>query len=100
MCREICQRLQAPVTNVQEDLSEGDARPNDGYGTGLAPQGGLLTWPYAHKNQLYYDSSQRAAVALTDAERSRQVQVCFRLLYAPCFAPDSCSPIHTYCFEC
>lgn len=53
-----------------EDVKD---RPLDGYGTTGQPEGRLLEWPYTHKNALYYG---RDAVALSDAERSQQVQVC------------------------
>ena len=49
-------------------------RANDGYGTTFAPLHALAPVPYTAKNALYYDSSERAAVALTDEERAQQVQ--------------------------
>ncbi|CAL8462491.1 g2024 [Coccomyxa elongata] len=49
-------------------------RLNDGFGTTGQPHDRLLLWPYENKNTMYYDSSQQKAVALTDAERARQVQ--------------------------
>lgn len=53
-----------------EDVKD---RPLDGYGTTGQPDGRLLEWPYTPKNALFYG---RDSVALTDAERSQQVQVC------------------------
>ena len=47
-------------------------RPLDGYGTTGQPDGHLLEWPYEDKNALYYG---RNHLALTDAEKSQQVQV-------------------------
>ncbi len=61
--------LQVPL------LTDAD-RLNDGFGTTGQPHDRLLLWPYETKNTMYYDSSQQKAVALTDAERARQVQVC------------------------
>ena len=52
-----------------EDVKD---RPLDGYGTTGQPDGRLLEWPYTGKNALYYG---RDAVALSDAEKSMQVQV-------------------------
>lgn len=52
-----------------EDIKD---RPLDGYGTTGQPTGRLLEWPYTNKNALYYG---RDSMALTDAERSLQVQV-------------------------
>lgn len=51
-------------------------RFNDGFGTTFQPQHALEPVPYTAKNLLYYDSSERAAVALTDSERAQQVQAC------------------------
>lgn len=61
--------LQVPL------LTDAD-RMNDGFGTSGQPHDRLLTWPYQEKNTMFYDSSQQKAVALSDAERARQVQVC------------------------
>ena len=47
-------------------------RPLDGYGTTGQPDGRLLEWPYEDRNALYYG---RNHLALTDAEKSQQVQV-------------------------
>ena len=60
--------LQVPL------LTDAD-RMNDGFGTSGQPHDRLLTWPYQEKNTMFYDSSQQKAVALSDAERARQVQV-------------------------
>jgi hypothetical protein len=49
-------------------------RSNDGFGTTFQPLHEMALVPYTAKNALYYDSSERAAVALTDAERSQLVQ--------------------------
>ena len=49
-------------------------RVNDGFGTTWQPQHALTQAPYVAKNLLYYDSSERAAVALTDAEKAQLVQ--------------------------
>jgi len=49
-------------------------RSNDGFGTTFQPQHEMALVPFTAKNALYYDSSERAAVALTDAERSQLVQ--------------------------
>ncbi|KAK9906415.1 hypothetical protein WJX75_001485 [Coccomyxa subellipsoidea] len=54
-------------------LTDAD-RMNDGFGTSGQPHDRLLTWPYQEKNTMFYDSSQQKAVALSDAERARQVQ--------------------------
>lgn len=60
-----------------EDVKD---RPLDGYGTTGQPDGRLLEWPYTSKNALYYG---RDAVALSDAEKSMQVQVCSLDLFFP-----------------
>ena len=46
----------------------------DGFGTGGQTDQTLTSWPYVNKNALYYDSSQRDAVALTDSEKAALVQ--------------------------
>lgn len=51
-------------------------RFNDGFGTTFQQQHAMEPVPYTAKNLLYYDSSERAAVALTDSERAQQVQAC------------------------
>ena len=60
--------LQAPQLALEHE------RVNDGYGTTGQPQHALIQAPYVAKNLLYYDSSERAAVALTDAEKAQLVQ--------------------------
>ena len=62
--------VQAQGQLLLEDIKD---RPLDGYGTTGQPNGRLLEWPYVGKNGLYYG---RDAVALSDAEKSMQVQVC------------------------
>lgn len=49
-------------------------RIDDGFGTTFQPQHALIQAPYTAKNLLYYDSSERPALALTDTERSQLVQ--------------------------
>ena len=61
------------ATQGQLLLEDVKDRPLDGYGTSGQPDGTLLEWPYTGKNALYYG---RDAVALSDAEKSMQVQVC------------------------
>ncbi len=61
------------ATQGQLLLEDVKDRPLDGYGTTGQPDGRLLEWPYTGKNALYYG---RDAVALSDAEKSMQVQVC------------------------
>ena len=61
------------ATQGQLLLEDVKDRPVDGYGTSGQPDGRLLEWPYTDKNALYYG---RDAVALSDAEKSMQVQVC------------------------
>ncbi len=53
-------------------------RFNDGFGTTFQQQHAMDPVPYTAKNLLYYDSSERAAVALTDSERAQQVQACLQ----------------------
>ena len=46
----------------------------DDFGTGGQTDQTLTSWPYVNKNALYYDSSQRDAVPLTDSEKAALVQ--------------------------
>ena len=46
----------------------------DDFGTGGQTDQTLTSWPYVNKNALYYDSSQRDAVPLTDTEKAALVQ--------------------------
>ena len=62
-----CMR-QAPQLALERE------RVSDGYGSTGQPQHALIQAPYIAKNLLYYDSSERAAVALTDAEKAQLVQ--------------------------
>ena len=45
----------------------------DGYGTGGQAPGTLTLWRFEPKNALYYDTSERPALALTAAERAAMV---------------------------
>lgn len=74
-----------------QGLLEGTAgRPENGIYFAGAPENKLLTWPYVNKNALYYDSSEQAAVALTDAERAQQVQV---RAQERCSLPEEIHPV-------
>ena len=75
--------LQAPQLALERE------RVNDGFGTTWQPQHALVQAPYIAKNLLFYDSSERAAVALTDAEKAQLVQA--RSLF-----PTWPSPIRHY----
>ena len=46
----------------------------DDFGTGGQTDQTLTSWPYVNKNALYYDSSQRDSVLLTDSEKAALVQ--------------------------
>ena len=66
--------LESPL---QQAMVPNPGRPlvsTDDFGTGGQTDQTLTSWPYVHKNALYYDSSQRDAVPLTDSEKAALVQ--------------------------
>lgn len=66
--RAVVLMLQAPLLALERE------RVSDGYGTTGQPLHALTQAPFVAKNALYYDSSERAAAALTDAEKAQLVQ--------------------------
>lgn len=62
---------------LQRAMVPNPGRPpvsTDDFGTGGQTDQTLTSWPYVNKNALYYDSSQRDAVPLTDSEKAALVQ--------------------------